>query len=177
MTILVDTREQKPLPIPQTILWAPAGCDSKRIHIRTEPQDLNAGDYMLKEAGSICIVERKGNINEIRENLQGRDRPRAMRAFDKLVRATENPVLALDFPITQSLYKGVVDEVYTRLAQLCASHRLQILGPVGGGINARKRLSDLVIRVLLAYHFNRKESVCQSSPPNLNLSPTFPSST
>lgn len=163
VTILVDTREQKPLPLPKTVKWSEVGRPPKLIEIRQEASKLDAGDYVIKGAEKTCVIERKGNINELRTNLQTRDRPRAIRAFQRLCEATANPILALDFPLTQCLYKGDRAEVFTRLAQLCAEYRLQILS-VGGGLNARHALSDLIVRVLLAYYFNKGTNVCSTYP-------------
>ena len=162
ITVLVDTREQKPLPLPKTIRWSQVGGDPRLIEVRSEPLALYAGDYILKEAPKLCIIERKGNINELHDNLQGRDQPRALRAFRKLVEATENPILALDFPLSQTLYNGDRDELFTRLAQLCARYRLQVI--CGGiGVKARHLLSDLIVRILLSHYLTGKETQCNSS--------------
>lgn len=179
ITILVDTREQKPLPLPKTIKWSEVGKHLHIIEIRQEPMVLYAGDYMIKGAGKSCVVERKGSINELHQNLQGADRPRAMRAFQKLVESTRNPILALDFPLSQRLYKGDRDEVFTRLMQLCAEYHISILS-VGGGLNARHLLSDLIVRVLLANYLvapGKDHNVCQTKMTPLLESPTSHSST
>ncbi len=164
VTILVDTREQKPLPLPKTIRWPTWGDEGQLIEIREEPLALYAGDYALKEAPKRCIIERKGSINEVRENLCGEDRYRATNAFRKLCETTNNPILALDFPLTQLLYKGKRDVVFTRLAQLCVEYRLQILS-AGGGVNARHTLSDLIVRVLLAHYFAGESGPGKDSTP------------
>ena len=179
ITILVDTREQKPLPLPKTIKWSEVGKSAHIIEIRQEPITLDAGDYMIKGAGKSCVVERKGSINELHQNLQGPDRPRAMRAFQKLVESTQNPILALDFPLSQRLYKGDRETVFTRLMQLCATYRISILS-VGGGLNARHLLSDLIIRVLLAHYLTapgKDLNVCQNPTKPLLQSRTSRSST
>ena len=169
VTILVDTREKKPLPLPKTIVWCQdatfaGGQVGRLIEIRTEPIALYAGDYALKESPKRCIIERKGSINEVRENLCGVDRYRATNAFRKLCETTDNPILALDFPLTQRLYKGERDVLFTRLAQLCVEYRLQILS-AGGGVKARHTLSDLVVRVLLAHYFAGGSGPGKDSPP------------
>lgn len=169
VTILVDTREQKPLPLPKTIKWFQDGPTGHLIEIREEPLALYAGDYAMKEAPKRCIVERKGHINELRDNLQGVDRYRAMKAFRKLCEATDNPILALDFSLTQRLYKGEHDILFTRLAQLCAKYRLQVLS-VGGGVTARHTLSELIVRVLLAHYFSG-ESCLERNSTSCPLTP------
>lgn len=180
VVVYVDTREVKPLPLPETIWWSEPGRAAHLIHVRAESKKLPAGDYCLKECPDQCIIERKGNINELYQNLRGADRERAMRAFQKLCEATENPILALDFSLTQRLYK---DESYratlmTRLAQLCATYHLQILS-VGSGVNARRIISDLIIRTLVAHllrcpPLGKDKIPCITATQELPKQPTQP---
>jgi len=95
VTVLVDSREQKPLLFPKIMV---AGGRGRQIV--TETVKLGAGDYMLKSYlhdGPCVIVERKASISEIFNNmLDPKDSRRQKRAFDKLVTACDYPILIIE---------------------------------------------------------------------------------
>jgi ERCC4-type nuclease len=89
--ILVDEREKKPFTFPEHIVcldptkepWAQRGVT---IRLRTQKRTLKTGDYAID--GSNCVVERKGSINEITQNLLTQDGRRRFSDCCKRLRDT-----------------------------------------------------------------------------------------
>ena len=99
-TILVDEREKKPFTFPEHIVcldptkepWAQRGVT---IRLRTQKRTLKTGDYAID--GSNCVVERKGSIDEITQNLLTQDGRRRFSDCCKRLRdTTSRPLLLLE---------------------------------------------------------------------------------
>ncbi len=172
LTILVDSREQRPLPIPAS---TPKPRDSKnyrpfagRVLIKTKPACMEHGDYAIKGFEHACLVERKGSLEEIWANLFTGDWARQQKAFRGMVAVTKNPILLLDFPWTDSIYsrggRGKIDPdiVWSRLAGVAIDYNLTI---IGGGVSrtkkdrdpalssaSRKKLAAFMVALML-YHY------------------------
>ena len=73
LTILVDSREKKPLPFPEHLPLLrsdlPALSRSSRTYrLRTESLTMATGDYALKGYEKQCLIERKGSLQEVAGN-------------------------------------------------------------------------------------------------------------
>ena len=100
ITVCVDKREQHKLAFTDTMLWTDERGRATLYELRPEPATLLAGDYCIKGYSDICIIERKGSLDELRANLFSRDRRRALKAFNRLVSSTQHPYVFLDAPFT-----------------------------------------------------------------------------
>lgn len=100
IVILVDSREQNPLPFPATVFGPPLGRakEGKRVLVRTQREHLETGDYLMRGAGHLCRAERKGSLTELENNLCSSDQGRQDKAITALVKSTRYPILVLDFP-------------------------------------------------------------------------------
>lgn len=94
VTLLVDSREKRPLSFPSHVrLYGPNGVPTVA---RIEPvtQTLERGDYRGSDPLG-TVVERKAGIAELSHNLSAADRPRFLRALDRLAEC-RYPILLLE---------------------------------------------------------------------------------
>lgn len=103
ITINVDTRERTPLLFPSLFLWKRGrGFPETRIKVALNDARLPAGDYLLEigpgniESKPFCIVERKQGPLELFNNLCTEDFKRQSRAFKKLSRSCDYPILLIE---------------------------------------------------------------------------------
>jgi len=156
ITILIDSREQRPLLFPSTVEWHRVrGRKPHTIFVKTKRVALPAGDYVL-EGYDEAIIERKGSLRELASNLLSDDHRRAKAAFLKLVEATDHPYLLLDCDLgelmTPSANVPDAKIVLDCLLDLTQGMGIRLL-IVGGckAAPARRRLGEFVIRLLLAH--------------------------
>jgi hypothetical protein len=99
-TILVDEREKKPFTFPEHIVCLDPSRDPCRqsgitVRIRTQKRTLKTGDYQID--GNPAVVERKGSIDEITQNLLTPDgRRRFADCCRRLRDGTPRPLLLLE---------------------------------------------------------------------------------
>jgi hypothetical protein len=99
-TILVDEREKKPFTFPEYIVCLDPSRDPCRqsgitVRIRTQKRTLKTGDYQIE--GNLAVVERKGSIDEITQNLLTPDgRRRFAECCRRLRDDTPRPLLLLE---------------------------------------------------------------------------------
>lgn len=96
VTVQVDDREKRPFLFPSTIrIWS--GASSRLVRVSVEKVRLNIGDYRLKEAPGLCVIERKGSAEELYRNLMDpTDSRRQARAFSRLARGSRFPYLLVE---------------------------------------------------------------------------------
>lgn len=97
LAITVDTRERRPLLFPShlPVLQGHPSCrhSTRVVPVAVSVRTLETGDYASE--GSPVVVERKGSLQEIQGNCIGDDRPRFLRALDRLA-AAAHPILLLE---------------------------------------------------------------------------------
>lgn len=101
LTILIDAREKRPLPIPAYLpIWDYNSPRHKptatTLAITTRTATLPAGDYALEGWEGTCLIERKAHLTELYENLVTADRTRFHAALARLASTTARPVLFLE---------------------------------------------------------------------------------
>jgi len=156
VVVLVDDREKKPILFPKTIEWfSERGGEGHLIQVVTKKVRLPEGDYALKGYDDVAIIERKGSLEEIAQNMLTGDYARATSAFQRLVEACEFPYLLIDCPINKlfdSPWVEQPDRAIQALFQFAAEKGLRIL--VGGhSIRpvARRQLGKLCLTLLLTH--------------------------
>ena len=98
--ILVDEREKKPFTFPEHIVCLdptrdPCAQRGVTVRLRTQKRTLKTGDYAID--GSTSVVERKGSIDEITQNLLTPDGRRRFTDCCKRLRdTTTRPLLLLE---------------------------------------------------------------------------------
>jgi len=173
-TILVDSREQHPLQFPEWLSVAHTHQKkSVSVHLAVQRHRLDTGDYLLKEAPLIGVVERKCGLPELHNNLITGDRPRFEACLRRLAEFPR-PVLVLEGAM--SLY-GVKNAnnlcpdpplVLSTLNRVCSLYGI----PVLFASDNRRMVGEWVARYLIdmavAYNYpDPSENPCQdsSAPP------------
>lgn len=164
ITVLIDTAEQRPLLFPETLaLWNIRGAGhtpkARIVRVETERRSLDAGDYCLVGDETLAIVERKAHIGELITNTLTDDRPRFLRALERLAVACKYPYLYVErMPTGWWMREG--DESPLRVVQamdlfLTSITRLNIRllwgrhAAIAPG--HRRRDGELILRILLAH--------------------------
>lgn len=159
VTVLVDTREKRPLKFPATIKWyRNRAAKGKVLLVRTASRTLVAGDYALEGYEETCIVERKGSLTELSNNLLGDDFSRADTAFRRLGDATAHPYLLLECSPAELRTKSkYVHEPGRVVDALCATlerynFRLILCGRCNT-IVQKRTVGEMILRLMLAHAY------------------------
>jgi len=168
VTVLVDSREQKPLVFPKSIAWVGDGRETQ-ISLSLRVVRLDYGDYALEGYEDCGVVERKGSLSELFSNLFTTDLGRQAKSFRKLVDYCMYPYLLLEgnpaaLYRTAKDYRGVPEElrepgyVVDVLLRTLGAYGIQLLWLGGARSQAAKRVTgDVVLRLLLR-HAAEKEA-------------------
>lgn len=151
ITVIQDTREKRPLLFPKTVsLYG-------RLHqVIVLKRRMDAGDYCLLGLAGVCLIERKGSLNEIRQNFLTVDKHRMKRALDRLCAATGHPVLLLEASPADLLVptKDIPEPgpILQHLLDECTRRRIEFLFPGKCTFAAKRRMvGELVLRFLVSY--------------------------
>ena len=143
-TILIDSREQKPLAFPNILRISP----DTTCRLSTRIAKLDGGDYAVEGYEQIVGVERKGSIHEILRNFTDpNDAKRQGRALSRFTSGTRFPILLLETPIWQLTEHG---EIFMGLGRA-----LQRFGPFSlifasslGTLSGRRIAGELVAALM-----------------------------
>ena len=100
LTVDVDDREKYPILFPRSMKYFDKFRKPHLIQLIIRKQRLRFGDYRLACDPRGCVVERKGSVSELANNLLTKDRPRTLRALHRLVKECRTPVLVLDIRLS-----------------------------------------------------------------------------
>ena len=154
LVVQIDTREKKPLLFPATLdVWT--GYNKKVIRVKTERATLDAGDYQLAGRRE-CIVERKGSLRELHNNLFGQDSARQARAFKKLAEACDHPYLLVHTTTSDLLARTEHNPEPGRLVQVMTrcltKYGLSLLvAPRTSGAVAGRVLGTLILHIMVGH--------------------------
>lgn len=168
ITVLIDTRERRPLFFPDRFEWFPVrGGRGTIVRVKSVRKRLSEGDYALKGFEDACLVERKGSMRELQTNLLGDDYTRSEAAFGRLASACRTPYLLLDFGVSEALKNSKYVEyapTLDALMKLIVRYNLNVLWAGNCKTHqSRRRLGELVLRTLLTYALHG-EPQCPRSP-------------
>ena len=157
-TVIIDSREDPHwrLPFPDHIKVHPQRSRKPVIvKIETRVDKLDAGDYCLDGGdgclfSNACLVETKRSARELAGNLLTDDFRRANRAFERLSRSSDFPLLVCEFSQADLLAEAEDGRVMDALAWCIARHRLNVwfAGPRGAK-DARRKTAECVLRLML----------------------------
>lgn len=159
VTVLVDTREKRPLKFPSTIKWYQTrAAKGETLLIQAKPSTLSTGDYTLEGYEETCIVERKGSLTELANNLLGDDWKRSTAAFDRLATTTEHPYLLVECSAaelrTQTKHVYEPARVVDALCALIERHNLRlILCGRCNTITQKRTVGEMILRLMLAHAY------------------------
>lgn len=157
LTVLIDKREKLPITFPASLkFWPDRGLRPVFVPVSTKKVTMKAGDYALKGFEDTCLIERKGSVRELHNNLLTKDWARCQRAFNKLYLATTHPCLLLEIPTSDFLRvtKEVPnpERVFDILTRVVRKYGFQLW--FAGNCKhprTRRALGEQMIRVMLAH--------------------------
>jgi len=162
VVVLIDKREKRPLTFPATIKWhAERGGRSTLVIVKTKQKTLPEGDYCLEGHDKDCIIERKGGLNELSQNLLSNDYERASKAFSRLEVSTRHPYLLIEASCSQlrkpTRWTQNPEAVSDALAGLIRRRNLGLL-LVGrcSTPKAKRVVGEFVLRLMLAHSFGKE---------------------
>lgn len=154
--ILVDEREKKPLSFPEHIVCLddvkdPTSQRGITVRIRTQKRTIKTGDYCID--GHASVVERKGSIDEIAQNLLTTDGRRRFTDCCKRLRdETANPLLMLEGLVGMPQVKpgkphpGLAIDALMRILN---EHRIHLIVLPTGTSGQRRAAAEWVARWLI----------------------------
>ncbi len=168
VTVLIDSREQRPLLFPDTLaVWRNDGCGPVPtfLEVETDKRALKSGDYCLAGSEDLAVVERKLGITEMVGNVLTADRTRFLRAINRFAESCKYPYLLIEQmpPVWWSTHGNgdrcvQVCQAVDLFLQQVAVHNLRLLwGNVSRSMAParRRRMGELVLRILLAHRENQ----------------------
>jgi len=182
LTILVDSREKKPLPFPEHLPSLrsdlPALSRSSRTHrIKTEKVTLVTGDYALKGYEVACLIERKGSLAEVAGNCLTADgRRKFTAAMDRLKEACFYPYLLLEGNLLDTM--NPTKDLPDPWNAIDALHRILLERNIGlillpnTSMSARRAVAEWAVRLLVNAALcpilpNVERTLPDANPPNL----------
>ncbi len=180
VTVLYDSQEQRPLLFPDTLaLWKLRGAGHKPkariIKVKTEKRTLGAGDYCLLGGETLAIVERKADIGELIMNTLTADRPRFLRALERLAAGCTFPYLYVE-RLPPLWWRGgetvcplnVVQAMDLLLFDITRLGIRLLWGNNAAHLpSSRRRMGELILRILLAHQetSNEHQNNCMVETP------------
>jgi ERCC4-type nuclease len=160
-TVLVDTREKKPLLFPHSMrVLSPDHLPRKRVPVRVELTTrrarLETGDYAMQGYPNSVLVERKSGLREVAGNCLTGDRRRFVECLERLRAACTGPVLLLEGSpsslLTAPAGKGEPDPVlgFDSLLRLLVEYHVQLVMLPTSSLAQRKAAGEVVARLMLA---------------------------
>lgn len=156
--IKVDTREKCPLLFPANLEWhRDRGLDSGHlIKIKVKEAKLDYGDYLLSNWPSCAVIERKGSLDELNQNLLSDDFTRFTSALRRMCENCRHPYLLLDASVTAlwtpTQYCTSPERVWDALCSILGTFNVRLLwGSNAKHAGPRRILGEQVLRILLAH--------------------------
>jgi len=125
-----------------------------RVVVERTP--LKSGDYTLKGLSDVCVIERKKNIeSEITHNLLSADRPRFLRALNRLSESCAHPYLWVERLLASGFEKDILNNRFCidTLYAECQFRGIQVIwgGLVGKTVAAKRRVGEVAMRLMLSH--------------------------
>jgi len=155
VTVQIDTREKQPFVFPATVtVWVKN--KPQMLRVRTERVKLAAGDYRLKEAQDKGVIERKGSVRELAQNLLSGDQYRQGRAFRKLRESCSHPYLFLHTAAISLLGSSAFNPEPERLVQKLAwavdKFGLHlVIVPLASSVASRRLVGKVALNLMLGH--------------------------
>jgi len=159
LTLTEDTREQLNLTYPNSLTWYEGRWKNSPaflLKIKIESSKLEAGDICLKGRENGAVIERKGSVKELQQNLMSDDRARFLRALTKLKESCSHPYVLLDIPHAEmmkpSRYVQRPDQVMDEFYRVMCEFEIPVI--YGGNAKTEKQrlsLGTQVVRYLWAH--------------------------
>lgn len=154
LTLLIDTREQLPLPFTERHIRVHLDRAKKPtlFHIKCKERKLDVGDYAFEGYELLCPVETKRSPDELYNNLLTDDFERSQRAFSRLLCA-DHPILVCEFS-QASLVGHENGKTMDAISWLISSREPGMIVWFAGPRSASKARNctvDCVLRLMIPY--------------------------
>ena len=156
ITVLIDSRERRPLLFPSWIEWyGDRTLESRQIQVLTKVIRMPSGDYAISGYDEVCIIETKRSLRELHGNVCT-EWPRVAKALGKLSVACKYPYVVWEMSTSELLRasKHVPDPVLVIDRWMQALTRLDLrLMWVGrhDEPGPRRKLGEQLVRLMLAH--------------------------
>lgn len=156
-TVIIDGNEQIPLPIPtHLVVWRNGKATS--VELRKEVRRIGEGDYVIEGYENKVVVERKYNIRELWRNVHTEaDRPRFIKALDRLASCCERPYMLIegspyDLLGREGFHVNNTDTniILSRLTQDIHARRINVVFMSTGTGIQRTRAGEFLCHLLMA---------------------------
>jgi len=153
-TILTDSREKRPLPIPEHItvldpaVRRPSKHSGKTVQIINRISRMETGDYACAEAPFHSLIERKGCLREICGNTLTDDRSRFIDCLDRLSQSCLHPYLLLTAS-PSSLHDVEYEVGLSALNRLLLPRRISCIMVPASTHQGRHRIGTLIAHLLI----------------------------
>ena len=162
ITVLIDSREKRPLLFPSWIEWyGDRTLESRQIQVLTKVSRMESGDYTIEGYDKVCIIETKRSLRELHGNVCT-EWPRVAKALSKLSKACKYPYVVWEMSTSDLLRasKHVPDPVLIMDRWMQALTRLDLrLMWVGAHSlpGPRRKLGEQLVRLILAHITTEEE--------------------
>lgn len=166
LTIVIDSREKKPLPFPAHLVAVPCGAAERTFVIQVESATLKTADYILGEHGlddkgvittveGAACLETKRSLREIAGNVasSAKCRNNFHAALKRMRDEYAHPLFVVEGGIStlyQPTDKLTPGPIVSDLIQAVLQHNIHIFCSDGKGHRHRTDLADFVLRFLIA---------------------------
>lgn len=172
LTVVIDTREQKPLTFPSLLrYWPSRSLDScVPVGVGSVKSHLRVGDYCIAGWERLVVFERKASAQELAQNLLTSDYRRAMAALDRLCSITYR-YLIIDASCAQMYTPHPSFAVDPTRALDALLYELSIRGIVPLWLGrcqtpkSRQRAGDLLLRIALRHILDERLPAPHPSRP------------
>lgn len=165
-TILVDTREQTPLPIPANLTMQDPAWGGRMklstVRVDTVRTKLDEGDYALEGHRGLVLVERKASLREVAGNCLGRDRDRFVSCLDRLRSACSHPTLMLESTTLRRGHEAREMAGLDSLQRLCLERGISLLIMPVSTQPQRRLVGEWIARLLI------NGALTDGTPPDLH---------
>lgn len=156
LTVVVDSREKQPLVFPSRMEWTDTRWRRHLLDIETETRTVDAGDYYIDGYEDIIRIERKGSISEVRNNLIGADKRRALSALGRFQKSCKYPYLYIDESLIgfnrKSQYVQFPDGVQDFLFRELAARGISLLWlPDQSSMLGKRLIGETLLRIMWAH--------------------------
>lgn len=179
-TILVDTREKRPLPMPSHLVVLdpdalPGAHRTVVIEIATRVSRLETGDYALEGHLDSVLVERKGHFSELATNFFEEDpRRRFLSCLSRLSNACRHPWILLEgdpLSLTRQLRDPTIHPGAVRdaLLRACLGYNIGLHILPTSSLAARRACGEWVAALLLSGVHHAHQQAVNGTEGNVAL--------
>lgn len=171
-TVVIDTREQRPLPIPATVT-----IDGITYSTTTVRKKLDAGDYSLLGYEWVSAVERKWSTQELIKNFSDpRNGIRQGKAFKRLDHSCLHPIILIETALSDFTFKtddGDPSMLFRGLARALRlfPHLSVIFSGSASSTAARRSAAYLVASLLVSFALDTPQKTWYTTRESGTLCP------